>query len=71
MQRSDGLAAGEAGVEFVPVFDSLFSQVPAEVDVAAFVAADEVDQADAGVFQFAADVVEFRQEAIEPFFVGN
>lgn len=53
------MAAGKAGVEFVPVFDVVFTELPAEVDVAALVAADEVDEAGLKILEFAADVGEF------------
>ena len=59
------MAAGEAGVEFVPVFDVGFAELPAEVDVAALVSADEVDEAGLEVFEFAADVGEFVDVFLE------
>src|SRR5690348_9895512 len=59
VQRFDRLAAGVPGADFVPVRDALLAQLPAEVNVARFVPADEVDQADLVVLQLAADFGKF------------
>src|SRR5437763_301744 len=43
VEGRDGHAPGEPRIELVEVGDRLFAQLPAEVNVAALVAADEVD----------------------------
>lgn len=53
------MAAGEAGVEFVPVGDGFFAEAPAEVDIAVIETGGEIDEAGFGVFQFDADEGEF------------
>lgn len=65
-QLRDRLAAGEAGVQFVPVFDGRFAEFPAEADLAALVAADEIDKANREVFEFTADVVQLIDVLLHP-----
>src|SRR5688572_20848290 len=58
----------EAGVKLVEVGDRLLAQLPAEIDVAALVAADEIDQTYLEVLQLAADLgqlVEVDVEAVD------
>src|SRR5207302_10180201 len=55
-QRGDGLASGVARLHLVPIADPLFAELPAEAYVAALVAADEIDQAQAVILQLRADL---------------
>ena len=48
----EGLAAGEAGVDFVPVGDFGLAELPAEVDFAAIEPGGEVLQAEDAVLGF-------------------
>lgn len=57
-------------MEFVPVLDFFFAEFPAEVDVAALVSADEVDEASLKVLQFTAHGRKFVNEFAEAAFVG-
>src|SRR4051794_9110302 len=66
LQRRNGLSPRVAGVDLVPVADLLFAQLPAQVDVAGLVAADEVDQADLVVLQLAADLAQLVDEVFQP-----
>ena len=61
------MAAGIAGVQLVPVGDLFFAELPAEVDVAALVAAGEVDQAGFIVLEFDAHDAEFVDVVLEAF----
>ncbi|MGC4034300.1 MAG: M48 family metalloprotease [Tepidisphaeraceae bacterium] len=54
-QQLHRLPAGKAVVQFVPVVNGLFAELPAEANIPPFVPADEIDQADAVVLQVAAD----------------
>ena len=49
----------ETGLDFVPEFDGVFAEFPAEADVMAAVAADEIDQAHLVILQIAADFTQF------------
>jgi hypothetical protein len=59
------LAAGEAGLDFVPEADGVFAELPAEADVVAAVTAEEIDEAHLIVLQVAADVVELLDVILE------
>lgn len=61
------LAACEAGLDFVPIRDGLFAQLPAEANIVSVVAADEIDQAHLIVFQIATDFVEFFDIVLQMF----
>lgn len=49
------LPARETRFELVPMGDLLFSQPPAEIDIASLMATDEVDQTRLGIFQLTAN----------------
>ena len=52
------LAAGEAGLDFVPIGDGFFAELPAEADIVSAVPADEIDEAHLIVFQIAANFMQ-------------
>jgi hypothetical protein len=59
------LAAGEAGLDFVPKADGVFAELPAEANVVATMTAEEIDEAYLVVLEVAADVVQLLDIALE------
>ena len=49
----------------MPIRDLPFAELPAEVDIAALVAADEIDQAGLVVLQLAADFAELINQILK------
>src|SRR5581483_3442926 len=66
VQDAHGLSAGEAGLQLMPIADVAFAELPAEVDVAALVSAEEIDQTGLVVLQFAADFAELIDQVLQP-----
>jgi len=58
LQRSNRLASGEAGAQFVPVPDGFLAQFPAQAHRAALVPAEKIDQSDLVILQIAANVMQ-------------
>src|SRR4051812_18133570 len=54
-QRVRALPAGVAAMQLMPVGDFFFAELPAQINIAALVAAGKVDQAALIVLQFDAD----------------
>lgn len=67
LQGADGLAAGKAGVQLMPVGDLFFAHAPTEVDIASLVAAEEINQARLVVLQLDADFIQLMDVILEPF----
>src|SRR3954466_529952 len=65
VKARDRLAAGEARVQLVPVGDLALAHLPAEVHVAALVAADEIDQARLVVLELHADARQLIDERLK------
>src|SRR5688572_20971199 len=63
--ESERLAAGEAGVEFVPPRDRLFAEPPTEVDDAAVALAGEVDEALVDALQLHADAIKLLNHLLQ------
>src|SRR5581483_2152446 len=67
LQARHWLATGEAGLKLVPEADFFLAELPAEADVAALMAADEIDQAVLRILQLAADAVQLIDERLKAF----
>src|SRR5262245_25834857 len=65
LQNTDRLPPGKAAVQLVPVVDPVFAQLPAQVDIAALVAGQEIDQADRAVLQLAANLVDLFNQIVQ------
>src|SRR5688572_425800 len=63
--ESERLAAGEAGVEFVPPCDCFFAEPPAEVDDAAVALAGEVHKALVDALELDADTVKLLDHLLQ------
>jgi hypothetical protein len=66
-ENRNRLTACEARLDFMPVADGLFAELPAEADVVAAVAADEIDESGLEVLHVATDAVEFVDVILQEF----
>ena len=61
------LPAGESGLDFMPVGDGFFTELPAEADVVSAVPADEIDKAHLIVLQITTDFMQLIDIVLEMF----
>lgn len=59
------LSAGESGLDFMPVGNGFFAELPAEADIVSTVAADEIDKAHLIVLQIASDFMQLVDVVLE------
>jgi hypothetical protein len=65
LQNRNRLTALETAIQFMPVSDPILAKLPTEVDLAALVDADKIEQAGLIIFQLDADVGEFFHKSLQ------